>query len=190
MNVTPTSLFGVLLLEPRRHDDERGYFLETFREQSYREAGIGARFVQDNLSHSKKHVLRGLHFQRRQGKLVTVVRGEIYDVAVDIRPDSESFGAWLGSRLSASSHKQLYIPPGFAHGFCVLTDAADVWYKTTDVYRPDEEGGILWNDPRIAIDWPVAEPILSPRDRENPTLDELDRDRLITWAEVRDLAHS
>lgn len=184
MNVTTTALPEVLLFEPRRHEDARGFFVEAYREGPYKDAGVDARFVQDNLSHSKKYVLRGLHFQRRQGKLISVVHGEIFDVAVDIRPDSEHFGRWVGSPLSADNHRQLFVPPGFAHGFCVLSDEADVWYKTTDIYRPEEEGGILWNDPRLAIDWPVTDPVLSDRDRENPRLDELDHEALITCAEL------
>lgn len=184
MKVVSTSLPGVVLLEPARYDDERGFFMETFREGRYHEAGLGLRFVQDNLSHSTKHVLRGLHFQKRQAKLVTVVRGEIFDVAVDVRPDSENFRRWVGGRLSADNHRQLYLPPGFAHGFCVLSDEADVWYKTTDVYRPEEESGILWNDPKLGITWPVAEPVLSRRDQANPRLDELSSDRLVTSREL------
>lgn len=184
MNVVATSLPEVLLLEPTRHRDARGFFMETFRADSYRRAGIPEPFVQDNLSHSTRHVLRGLHFQKKQGKLVTVVRGEVFDVAVDIRPDSQSFGHWVGSRLSSENHRQLYLPPGFAHGFCVLSDEADVWYKTTDIYRPDDEGSLLWSDPRLAIAWPVAEPVLSERDRANPTLDQLDTERLVTCAEL------
>lgn len=187
MKVVPTSLAGVVLFEPARFDDERGFFLETFRERRYQDAGIGLRFVQDNLSHSTKHVLRGLHFQKRQAKLVTVVRGEIFDVAVDVRPDSETFRRWVGSRLSAANHRQLYLPPGFAHGFCVLSEDADVWYKTTDVYRPEEESGILWNDPELGIAWPITEPVLSPRDRENPRLDELSPERLVTSRELDNL---
>ena len=184
MKVTTTALPEVVLFEPRRHEDARGFFLETFREGPYRDAGVDARFVQDNLSHSTKHVLRGLHFQRHQGKLISVVHGEIFDVAVDVRPDSERFGQWVSSRLSATNHRQLYLPPGFAHGFCVLSDEADVWYKTTDIYRPEEEGGLLWNDPRLAIDWPVSDPLLSDRDGKNPRLDELDPSKLLTCAEL------
>jgi len=184
VKVTTTALPEVLLFEPKRHEDARGFFLETFQEGRYRDAGVDARFVQDNLSHSTKHVLRGLHFQRNQGKLISVVHGEVFDVAVDIRPDSARFGHWVSSQLSASNHRQLYIPPGFAHGFCVLSNEADVWYKTTDIYRREEEGGILWNDTRLAIDWPTKEPLLSDRDGANPRLDELDHSTLITCAEL------
>jgi len=171
---------GVILLELNRHEDERGFFVETFKDDTYRNVGLSEPFVQDNLSHSKKHVLRGLHYQRRQGKLVTVVRGEIFDVGVDIRPDSADFGRWVGTTLSASNRRQVYLPPGFAHAFCVLSDEADVWYKTTDIYRPGEEGGLLWNDPAIGIEWPaeIENPILSTRDQAHPTLNQLDRTSL------------
>lgn len=178
MKVTPTSLSEVLMLEPRCFEDSRGFFIETFKEDAYLDAGIAGPFVQDNLSRSGKSVLRGLHFQGRQGKLVTVVRGEVFDVAVDIRPDSEGFGRWVGTELSDRNHRQLYIPPGFAHGFCVLSEEADVWYKTTDVYRPDEEGGILWSDPDIAVEWPITDPVLSSKDRDNPRLSEIDQSLL------------
>ena len=174
MNFRETELPGVILFEPKRFEDERGFFMETFKEGPYREAGVDSPFVQDNLSHSKRNVLRGLHYQLRQGKLVSVIRGEVFDVSVDIRPDSEHFGKWVGIVLSRENGRQLYLPPGFAHGFCVLSEDADVWYKTTDVYRPEDEGGVIWNDPTIGIDWPVSEPILSPRDREHPRLGELD----------------
>lgn len=186
MKILETSIPGVVLIEPKCHEDGRGFFMETFREQPYRDAGVPGPFLQDNFSHSNRHVLRGLHFQRRQGKLVTVVRGEIFDVAVDIRPDSTYFGRWVGTSLSAKNHRQLYLPPGFAHGFCVVSDEADVWYKTTDIYRPEDEGGLLWNDPALGITWPdeLVEPILSARDRAHPTLDELDRSRLPTRREL------
>lgn len=184
MKVHRVPLEGLLVLEPVRHEDGRGYFLETYKEEIYREAGVRAAFVQDNLSHSRRNVLRGLHYQKRQGKLVTVVRGEIFDVAVDIRPDSASFGRSHATRLSADMPRQLYIPPGFAHGFCVLSEEADVWYKTTDVYRPGEEGGVRWDDPDLEIDWPVREPIVSERDRRNPLLRDIDRSLLITRREI------
>lgn len=187
MKASKTSLPEVLILEPVRHEDARGYFLETFKIEPYRRAGVVGGFVQDNLSRSSRNVLRGLHYQRRQGKLVTVVQGEIFDVAVDIRPDSERFGRWAATRLSGRNHRQLFVPPGFAHGFCVLSDYADVWYKTTDVYRPEEEGGILWNDPELGIEWPLRDPVLSEKDRRNPRLAEVDRDRLITRAESAEL---
>jgi dTDP-4-dehydrorhamnose 3,5-epimerase len=184
VKVYPAPLEGVLVLEPVRHADHRGHFLETFKEGNYREAGVSDAFVQDNLSYSRRNVLRGLHYQKRQGKLVTVVRGEIFDVALDIRPDSPSFGRSHTMTLSAETPRQLYIPPGFAHGFCVLSEEADVWYKSTDVYRPAEEGGIRWDDPDLGIDWPVREPILSERDRRHPFLKDVDRSRLITRREI------
>jgi dTDP-4-dehydrorhamnose 3,5-epimerase len=170
VKVTETSLPGVLVFEPVLHHDARGYFLETFKEEIYRRSGVEAPFVQDNLSHSRRNVLRGLHYQKRQGKLITVVRGEIYDVALDIRPESATFGKWLGATLSHDRPCQIYIPPGFAHGFQVLSEEADVWYKTTDVYRPDEEGGVRWDDPELGIDWPLADPVVSDRDRKHPAL--------------------
>lgn len=180
MRILETSLPGVLLFEPKRFGDDRGFFVETFRERRYRDAGVRDRFVQDNLSHSTRNVLRGLHFQKGQAKLVTVVRGEVFDVAVDIRPDSDHFGRWFGTCLSAANHRQLFIPSGFAHGFCVLSDKADVWYKTTREYRPEDEGGIVWDDPAIGIKWPAANPVLSERDRANPLLEQLERAALMT----------
>lgn len=184
MKATSTELPGVVLFEPVCHEDARGLLVETFKAPAYRALGLDAVFVQDNLSLSRKGVLRGLHYQRRQGKLVTVVRGEIQDIALDIRPDSETFGRWLQVKLSGDNHLQIYIPPGFAHGFSVLSDEAYVWYKTTDVYRPEEEGGIRWDDPDLAIDWKVREPIVSDRDRRHPLLKGIDRKALITMREL------
>lgn len=180
MKVSEATLKGVLVFEPVRYQDSRGTFVETFKDESYRRAGIGGLFVQDNLSRSKQNVLRGLHYQRRQGKLVTVVRGEIFDVALDIRPESPTFGQWLGTALSEADCRQIYIPPGFAHGFQVLSAEADVWYKATDVYRPDEEGGIRWDDPDLGIEWPLADPIVSDRDRLHPALKDVDRKLLVS----------
>jgi dTDP-4-dehydrorhamnose 3,5-epimerase len=179
-----TDLPGVMLFEPVRHQDTRGLLVETFKEPAYRDAGLDVVFVQDNLSRSHGRVLRGLHFQRRQGKLITVVLGEIQDVAVDIRPDSETFGRWVQARLSGEDHRQIYVPPGFAHGFSVLSEEAYVWYKTTDVYRPEEERGIRWDDPDLAIDWIVRDPIVSDRDRRHPLLREVDGNVLITRKEL------
>jgi dTDP-4-dehydrorhamnose 3,5-epimerase len=185
LKVRATELAGVTLFEPLRRQDERGYFVETFKESAYREAGLDAVFVQDNLSVSRPRVLRGLHYQRRQGKLITVVRGEILDIAVDIRPDSETFGRWVGARLSGADHRQIYVPPGFAHGFSVLSgEEACVWYKATDVYRPEEEGGIRWDDPDLAVDWEIRDPIVSDRDRRNPRLKDVDRRSLVTRREL------
>ncbi len=174
-----------MLIEPALHQDGRGHFVETFKASAYREAGLDAVFVQDNLSVSRRGVLRGLHYQRRQGKLITVVRGEIQDVAVDIRPDSETFGRWVQAKLSGEDHRQLYIPPGFAHGFSVLSEEACVWYKATDVYRAAEEGGIRWDDPDLAIDWTIQDPIVSERDRRHPRLEDVDRSTLITRSELK-----
>jgi len=184
VRASATELEGVMLFEPVCHQDARGLLVETFKESAYRDAGLDAVFVQDNLSLSRWHVLRGLHYQRRQGKLITVVQGEIQDIAVDIRPDSETFGRWVQARLSGEDHRQIYIPPGFAHGFSVLSEDAYVWYKTTDVYRPEEEGGIRWDDPDLGIDWKVQDPIVSERDRRHPPLKDVDRSALITRREL------
>ncbi|MCW5829493.1 MAG: dTDP-4-dehydrorhamnose 3,5-epimerase [Deltaproteobacteria bacterium] len=180
MKITATPLPGLLLIEPRVFGDDRGFFLESFRSDRLAEAGVTLPFVQDNHSRSRKGVLRGLHFQIKypQGKLVRVTQGEVFDVAVDIRPGSPSFGKWYGARLSAENHLELWIPPGFAHGFAVLTETADFLYKCTDYYRPDDEGGILWNDPDIGINWPLADPQLSSKDRAYPCLKDIPKDRL------------
>ncbi len=180
MTVRPTTLPGVLLVEPRVFGDARGFFLERYHAERYAEAGIGA-FVQDNHSRSRRGTLRGLHFQRRhpQGKLVEVARGQIWDVVVDLRRGSPTFGQWEGFDLDDEAHRQLWVPVGFAHGFCVLSDEADVLYKCTDVYRPDDEGGIAWDDPDLAIDWPALETVLlSDKDRALPRLADLGPDRL------------
>jgi dTDP-4-dehydrorhamnose 3,5-epimerase len=175
MNLIPTSLPGVLIIEPRVFRDERGFFLETYHAQRYREAGLDATFVQDNHSRSTRGTLRGLHWQaeRPQGKLVRVLLGEIYDVAVDIRPDSPTFGKWVGFTLSADNFRQAWIPPGYAHGFCVTSEVAEVEYKCTDFYDPPSERGLIWNDPEVGIAWPIQDPILSPRDRQHPRLSAL-----------------
>jgi dTDP-4-dehydrorhamnose 3,5-epimerase len=172
MKLIPTSLPGVSIIEPRVFRDERGFFLETYHAQRYREAGLDVAFVQDNHSRSTRGTLRGLHWQaeRPQGKLVRVLVGEIYDVAVDIRPDSPTFGKWVGFTLSADNFRQAWIPPGFAHGFCVTSEVAEVEYKCTDFYDPPSERGLIWNDPEVAIAWPIQDPILSPRDRQHPGL--------------------
>lgn len=167
---------GVLLIEPRVFGDERGFFIETFSAARYaQEAGIELPFVQDNHSRSRQHVLRGLHFQRTrpQGKLVSVTRGAVYDVAVDINPDSATFGQYVGVTLSDANHCQLWIPPGYAHGFCVLTDVVDFTYKCTDYYFPEDEGGLAWNCPEVAIPWPTVTPQLSEKDKHYPTLSQL-----------------
>lgn len=168
MKFTTTALPGVVIVEPDVHGDPRGFFVETWHERKYREGGIDATFVQDNLSRSGLHTLRGLHAQLRrpQGKLVRVVEGAVFDVAVDIRRGSPHFGQWLGVELSAEDQRQLFVPEGYAHGFCVLTQTAQFEYKCTDFYDPDDEIAILWNDPDIGIRWPVEEPRLSKKDRE------------------------
>ncbi|BBL80618.1 dTDP-4-dehydrorhamnose 3,5-epimerase [Rubrobacter xylanophilus] len=172
MRVLETELPGVLLVEPDVFGDERGFFMESWSGRRYREAGLPERFVQDNLSFSRRGVLRGLHFQhpRGQGKLVSVLRGEVFDVAVDVRRGSPTFGRWVGVSLSEENKRQLYIPPGFAHGFVVLSEAALFFYKCTEYYAPECERTVLWNDPEIGICWPVEEPVLSEKDREAPTL--------------------
>ena len=156
MQVIPTPIEGLLVIEPQVFRDARGWFEETYNEERYRAAGITARFVQDNQSSSTKGVLRGLHFQKQypQGKLVRVVKGSVFDVAVDLREGSETYGQWFGVELTEDNKKQFYIPEGFAHGFLVLSDLAEFCYKCTDFYHPGDEGGLAWNDPSIAIKWP------------------------------------
>jgi dTDP-4-dehydrorhamnose 3,5-epimerase len=158
---------GVIIIEPDVFTDQRGYFLETYHAKKYADAGIPGPFVQDNFSRSVRGALRGLHYQRThaQGKLVCAAEGVVFDVAVDIRPGSPTFGKWFGAELSAENKRQLYIPPGYAHGFCVLSDVAVFTYKCTNFYVPHDEGGILWNDPAIAISWPISNPILSAKDQ-------------------------
>lgn len=176
MKVTETNLKGVLLIEPKIFGDERGFFLESFQAERYREeAGIELPFVQDNHSRSRRGVLRGLHAQRRfpQGKLVRVARGEVFDVAIDIDPGSSTFGHWEGLVLSDTNARQLWIPPGYAHGFVVLSDVADFEYKTTDFYHPEDEIGVIWNDPTAAIDWPIETPVVSEKDMAWPRLSEI-----------------
>ena len=176
MKVIATKLAGVVILEPRVFSDERGYFLESYSRQRYAEVpGLDVEFVQDNHSRSKKNVLRGLHMQKQhpQGKLIRVVTGHVWDVAVDVDPTSPTFRQWVGIDLSERNHLQLYIPPGYAHGFCVLSDHADLTYKCTEYYFPEDEVGLSWNDPELAIEWPLQHPVLSARDSANPTLAEV-----------------
>jgi dTDP-4-dehydrorhamnose 3,5-epimerase len=172
MTFTELDLPGVTLIEPALFGDARGFFVELYHRRKFSAAGIDVEFVQENHSRSAAGVLRGLHYQLRrpQAKLVRVVLGEIYDVAVDIRRNSPHFGRSTGVILSASNHQQIYIPAGFAHGFCVTADAAEVVYQCSDFYAPDDERGLLWSDPDLGIDWPVQQPILSERDRHNPRL--------------------
>ena len=174
MQVSKTPIDGLLTIEPKIFVDPRGMFYEVYSKSRYEEHGI-PRFVQDNHSVSKKGVLRGLHYQVNpgQGKLVRVTRGEVFDVAVDIRKQSPTYGKWWGLSLSETNNFQLYIPIGFAHGFCVLSESAEVLYKCSDYYSPENERGILWNDPDLAIDWPVKDPILSEKDAVSPLFSEL-----------------
>jgi dTDP-4-dehydrorhamnose 3,5-epimerase len=166
VNILPTELDGVLIIEPDVFGDERGFFMESFQKRRYREAGIKTEFVQDNISRSVRNTLRGLHYQHPhdQAKLVQVLEGEIYDVAVDIRQGSPTFGRWVGVILSAENRRQFFLPAGFAHGFCVLSATALFLYKCGDFYAPEAEGGICWDDPDLGIPWPVQAPILSERD--------------------------
>ena len=180
MNVEPTDLSGLLLIEPRCFGDERGFFLESFQAKRYRDHGIIDVFVQDNQSRSRQGVLRGLHFQVRypQAQIVTVMRGRIFDVAVDLRPNSASFGRWYGVELSDEGPRQLYMAPGFGHGFCVLSEFADLHYKVSRLYDHADEGGVVWNDRDIGISWPIENPIVSQRDGAYPILRQLNREQL------------
>lgn len=173
MKVLETEIPGLKVIEPRVFEDQRGFFLETYNAARYKENGVEVDFVQDNHSKSKKGTLRGLHYQveNPQDKLVWVIKGEAWDVAVDLRPGSATFGKWFGVTLSAEKKNQIFVPKGFAHGFCVLSDECEVMYKCTDLYNPKGEGGVIWNDPKIGIDWPVSDPILSEKDSKLPTLD-------------------
>jgi len=175
MNVTETQLAGVLIIEPKVFGDSRGFFKETFQAERYREAGIEHTFVQDNYSRSQKGVLRGLHFQitKPQGKLVSCPNGAVFDVAVDIDPESTTYGQYVGVELTEENHKQMWVPPGYAHGFCVLSATADFQYKCTDYYDPSDEAGVIWSDPDVAIEWPITDPSLSSKDALLPTLAEL-----------------
>ncbi len=175
MRFLPTELPGVIVIEPDVHHDARGFFLESYHARRYAEGGIAGPFVQDNHSFSRRGTLRGLHTQARrpQGKLVRAVTGEMFDVAVDLRRGSPGFGRWVGVRLSGDSFRQLYLPPGFAHGLCVLSEEAHVEYKCTELYEPGDELAIAWNDPDLAIAWPVADPLVSPKDAAAPRLREV-----------------
>lgn len=182
MRVVPTEIPDVLVVEPAVHQDDRGFFLETYHADRYRQHGITRPFVQDNHSRSQAGTLRGLHLQLRrpQGKLIRVIEGEVFDVAVDVRRGSPTFGRWVGLTLTAGNFKQVYVPPGFAHGFCVVSPTAQVEYKCTELYDPASEIGIAWNDPAIGIAWPVSRPLLSSRDARHPMLAEL-TDTLPVW---------
>lgn len=169
MNVIPGGLQGLLVIEPKVFRDDRGFFLEPYNALRYKASGVDVDFVQDNHSFSTRGVLRGLHFQTKPGqaKLLRCGRGKIWDVAVDIRPDSSTFGKWWGIELDSETHRQLYIPVGFAHGFCVLSEEAEVFYKCSAVYDPATESGIAWNDPDIGVGWPILDPVISARDQNN-----------------------
>lgn len=175
MNRVETGIDGLVVIEPRVFKDDRGFFFETFSSRAFAQLGLPTQFVQDNFSRSKKNVLRGLHYQspNAQGKLVRVTSGAVWDVAVDIRPNSPTYGKHFGLELSADNQKSFYVPEGFAHGFCTLTDFADFQYKCTAFYSPADEKGLLWNDPDLGIRWPVADPILNAKDLANGRLRDL-----------------
>ena len=176
MKLYSTCIPDVVILEPSVFEDDRGFFMETFHAAKFAELGIHTRFVQDNHSRSRRGVLRGLHYQVKhaQGKLVRVVRGEVYDVTVDLRRESPTFGRWTATYLSEENRRQVYIPPGLAHGFCTLSEVADLVYKCTDFYSPEHERTLLWNDPQLAIEWPIDDPVLSDKDRRGIPLGEPD----------------
>ncbi len=173
MRRLPTELTDVVLLEPDVHGDERGFLVETFRESDLSELGIDVSFVQDNHSRSRGPVLRGIHMQRGQAKLVRCPQGRIWDVAVDLRPDSPTYKQWEGHELDGEKHHQLYIPQGFGHAFCLLSDEADVLYRLSSYYDPALESGVAWDDPEVGIEWPISDPLLSDRDRDAPPLAEV-----------------
>lgn len=188
MKIQPTELPGVLCIEPHAFRDPRGYFMETWSQSRYQEMGLPATMVQDNLSWSRRGVLRGLHFQYPacQGKLVYVLSGLIYDVVADVRLGSPNFGRWIGFELSLENRRQLYIPEGFAHGFCVLSATAIVAYKCSETYRPECEVGVVWNDPRIGVRWPLTSPIVSAKDTALRRLDDLTQDDLPHYSDFPD----
>lgn len=183
MEIETTPIQGVWVIVPKVFDDPRGYFMETFQQQRFADNNLPSRFVQDNFSYSTRYTLRGLHYQnpRGQAKLVQAVLGEIFDVVVDIRVGSPTFGQWFGIRLSDTNHNQMLVDAGLAHGFCVLSAEACVAYKCTDFYAPDSEGGILWSDPDIGIEWPVDDPLLSDKDKIYHRLKDIDRHKLPKW---------
>ena len=185
MNIIETKLPGVLVLEPDVFTDERGYFLETWNSTRHENAGIMGPFVQDNISFSKKSVLRGLHYQypQSQGKLIQVLSGKVVDVAVDIRVGSPTYGQWFSEELSDTKHKQMYIPPGFAHGYCVISETAVFSYKCTEFYNPATEHGIIWNDPDLNINWSVKEPVISTKDSNYSMLKDVAQEQLPHFGE-------
>ncbi len=180
MEIIETNLPGVVIIEPKVFGDDRGYFFETWQQTRYEAIGIKEKFVQDNISYSTRGVLRGLHYQNpnTQGKLVSVLQGEVFDVAVDIRVGSPNFGHWTGVFLSGENHRQLWVPPGFAHGFCVTSETAYFSYKCTDVYTPQAEGGIIWSDPDIGIEWPLEDVVLSDKDKIYTKLKDMTANKL------------
>jgi dTDP-4-dehydrorhamnose 3,5-epimerase len=183
MTCRRTALDGVIVIEPRVFGDPRGYFFESWHLERYRDLGVSKAFVQDNVSRSVQGTLRGLHVQEpyAQGKLIHVLDGEVFDVAVDVRVGSPTFGRWVGERLSSDNHLQMYVPPGFAHGFCVLSASALLSYKCTEQYHPETELSIAWNDPEAAIDWPVSQPLLSAKDASAEPLARIPTSRLPRW---------
>ena len=187
MKILPSSLPEILIIEPSVFQDERGFFMEIYQQRRYTEAGIESVFVQDNLSYSVRGTLRGLHYQVKQvqAKLIQVIEGTIFDVALDIRRGSPSFGQWTSVHLSAENKRQLFLPQGFAHGFCVLSESAQVVYKCTDYYAAEDEGGVLWSDPALAIDWPISKPLLSEKDSQLPFLADIPPERLPVYEESR-----
>lgn len=180
MKVTRTPISGVVLIDLEVHGDKRGYFLECYRRSRYAELGLDIEFVQDNRSFSLKGIVRGMHYQVRHpiGHLVTVTRGRVFDVGVDLRVGSQTFGKHVAITLEAERHQQLYLPPGIAHGFCSLADENEIFYKCTDYYFPEDEAGVLWNDPDLGIPWPLVSPVINPRDAAFPRLKQLDPTRL------------
>ena len=172
MQFIPTKIPDVILVEVTKYGDHRGFFMETYHEQKFSEGGITPTFIQDNHASSQKDILRGLHYQLKypQGKLIRCIQGEILDIAVDIRRSSSTFGQWVGEILSSENARQLYVPPGFAHGYVVRSERAEVEYKCTELYHPEDDYGILWNDPAIGIDWGIKNPILSEKDKQQPLL--------------------
>jgi dTDP-4-dehydrorhamnose 3,5-epimerase len=180
MNVLTCDIAGLLIIEPKVFGDARGFFLESYNERRYREAGINVAFVQDNVSFSRRGILRGLHFQNPnpQGKLLQVLQGEVFDVAVDVRRGSPTFGKWHGLLLSSDNKRQFYIPPGFAHGFLVTSDSALFQYKCTELYSPKDEMAVCWDDPALGIQWPMKDPLLSERDSKAFRLQDIPPDRL------------
>lgn len=183
MNVIKTKIKDLLIIEPKVFGDERGFFYETFQAERYKAAGVNADFVQDNRSRSSRGVLRGLHFQKTkpQGKLVSVTEGEVFDVAVDLRPESNTFGQYESVLLTGENKLQFFVPAGFAHGFCVLSETADFQYKCTDYYDPSDEGGLLWNDDNLAIQWPIEAPLLSDKDKIQPTFNKIKYQLINGW---------